>query len=53
MIEEGSGLTGVPRLEPGLNCKGSCRRFCPASAGAVLGLAAEPGDDVQTLSPDL
>ena len=45
MMEEGSGLAGLLRLEPGLNWRGNCRRFCPASAGAVLGLAEEPGED--------
>ena len=45
MMEDGSGLVGVPRLEPGLNCKGNCRRFWPASAGAAVDFVVEFGED--------
>ena len=45
MMEDGSGLAAVPRLEPGLNCKGNCRRFWPASAGAAVDFVVEFGED--------
>ena len=45
MMEDGSGLVGVPRLEPGLNCKGNCRRFWSASAGAAVDFVVEFGED--------